>query len=67
MPDPAGQVFLPVTIPELPPLPLDPPSHLDFVPMQCLTLEHLEKILTSMPKGFLQPQEIDLLVFVLQM
>jgi len=67
MPDPAGQVFLPVTIPELPPLPLEPPSHLDFVPTQCLTLEHLKKILTSVPKGFLQPQEIDLLVFVLQM
>ena len=66
MPDPAGQVFLPVTIPSLPPLPLDPTFCLDFIPMQQLTLECLEKILTSMPKGFLQPREIDLLVFVLQ-
>ena len=66
MPDPAGQVFLPVTIPSLPPLPLDPPSRLEFVPTQRLTLERLEKILTSVPNGFLQPREIDLLVFVLQ-
>jgi len=54
-------------IPSLPPLPLDPPFHSDFVPTQRLTLECLEKILTSVPKGFLQPREIDLLVFVLQM
>jgi len=66
MPDPAGQVFLPVIIPSLPPLPLDPPFHLDFIPTHRLMLERLEKILTSMPKGFLQPREIDLLIFVLQ-
>ena len=67
MPDPAGQVFLPVKIPTLPPLPLDPPFRLEFVPTQHLTLERLEKILSSIPKGFLQTREIDLLVFVLQM
>ena len=66
MPDPTGQVFRPVEIPSLPPLPLDPPPLQDFVPTQCLTLDRLEKILSSVPKGFLQPQELDLLVFILQ-
>ena len=66
MPDPAGQVFRPVTIPLLPPLPLDPPCLQDFVPTQRLSLERLEKILTSVPHGFLRPREINLLVFVLQ-
>jgi len=66
MPDPAGQVFRPVIIPSLPLLPLDPPFLWDFVPSQCLSLDCLSKILTSVPQGFLQPQEIDLLVFVLQ-
>ena len=37
------------------------------MPTQCLTLERLEKILSSIPKGFLQTREIDLFVFVLQM
>jgi len=53
MPDPTGQVFHPVEIPSLPPLPLDPPPFQDFVPMQRLTLDCLEKILSSVPKGFL--------------
>jgi len=65
--DPAGQVFHPVILPPLPLLPLDPPSLQDFVPTCCLSLDHLQKILTSIPKGFLKPQEINLLVFVLQM
>ena len=66
MPDPTGQVFRPVEIPSLPPLPLDPPPLQDFVPTQRLTLDRLEKILSSVPKGFLQPWELDLLVFILQ-
>jgi len=65
MPDPAGQVFLPVIIPPLPSLPLDPPQLVNFQPMKCLTCEQLDKILTSVPQGFLKPREIDLLVFVL--
>jgi len=66
MPDPAGQVFRPVVIPTLPLLPIDPPVLRDFVPSTRLSLDRLEKILTSVPRGFLQPREIDLLVFVLQ-
>ena len=66
MPDPAGQVFRPVEIPILPLLPLDPPFLQDFIPSKRLSLERLQKILTSVPKGFLQPREIDLLVFILQ-
>ena len=66
MPDPAGQVFLPVTIPSLPPLPLDPPSIPNFLPTRRLTKERLQKIIDSVPKDFLLPREIDLLVFVLR-
>jgi len=65
MPDPAGQVFRPVVIPTLPLHPIDPPFLRDFVPSTRLLLDRLEKILTSVPRGFLQPREIDLLVFVL--
>ena len=66
MPDPARQVFCPVVIPSLPLLPLDLPSLQDFIPMAHLSPDHLQKILTSVPKGFLQPREIDLLVYILQ-
>ena len=66
MPDPAGQVFLPVIIPLLPSLPLDPPQLANYKPTKHLTCERLDKILTSIPQGFLKPNEIDLLVFVLR-
>jgi len=51
MPDPSGQVFRPVVIPSLPLLPLEPLFLQDFVPMQHLLLEWLEKILTSVLKA----------------
>ena len=66
MPDPAGQVFLPVTIPQLPLLPLDPPPLSKFLPTKRLTQDRLTKILTSVPQGFLQTREVDLLVYVLR-
>jgi len=66
MPDPAGQVFCPIKLPILSLLPLDPLYLQDFVPTHCLSLDRLQKILTSVPKGFLKPHEIDLRVFVLQ-
>ena len=66
MPDPAGQVFLPVVILQLPPLPLDPPQLAKFLPTKRLTQEWLDKILASVPKGFLLPREVDLLVYVLR-
>jgi len=66
MPDPAGQTFLPVLIPPLPILPLNPPLLTQFRPSKRLTEDHLQKILTTVPKDFLQPREIDLLVYVLQ-
>ncbi|KAF8222968.1 hypothetical protein L208DRAFT_1319568, partial [Tricholoma matsutake] len=37
MPDPAGQVFKTITIPELTPLPLNPPYLADFEPTIHLT------------------------------
>jgi len=67
MPDPTGQVFLPVIIPPLLSLPLDPPFLQNFLPTRCLTQECLKKIIASVPKDFLWPWEIDLLVFVLRM
>ena len=55
MPDLAEQVFLPVIIPPLPPLPLDPPFLQNFLPTRHLMQEHLQKIIASVPKDFLQP------------
>ena len=66
MPDPAGQTFLPVLIPPLPILPLDPPFLAQFRYTKRLTEERLQKILSTVPKDFLWPREIDLLVYVLQ-
>jgi hypothetical protein len=66
MPDPAGQVFLPVIIPLLPSLPLDPPPLAEFKPTERLTEDRLSKILLSIPKGFLRPREVDLLVYILR-
>ena len=66
MPDPAGQTFLPVVIPSLPILPLDPPLLATFRPTKRLTEDRLQKILSSVPKDFLQTREIDLLVYVLR-
>jgi len=65
MPDPAGQVFKPIIIPELAPLPLDPPLLTDFEPTSRLTLERLNYMLATIPKDFLTDREIDLLVFVI--
>jgi len=64
--NPTGQTFLPVIIPLLPPLPLDPPHLASFLPTKRLTKDRLSKILSSVPKDFLQSREIDLLVFVLR-
>ncbi|RDB30717.1 hypothetical protein Hypma_006006 [Hypsizygus marmoreus] len=66
MPDESNQMFQPVTIPQLPPLSLNPPLLENFVPTERLTHEHLDVILASVPEGFLQPREIDLLVDILQ-
>ena len=59
-------MFLPVIIPSLPSLPLDPPLLAEFVPTKRLTEERLKKILSSSPKDFLRPREIDLLVYILR-
>lgn len=66
MPDPTGQVFGPIVIPELAPLPLEPPLLADFKPTSCLTHECLDYMLATIPKGFLSDREIDLLVFVIR-
>ena len=66
MPDPAGQVFKMIMIPELTPLPLNPPYLADFEPMTHLTRDRLDFILGMVPKDFLSEQEIDLLVYFLR-
>lgn len=65
MPDPAGQTFKPIVLSKLPPLPLDPPSRVDFVPTSRLSQDRLDLILSSISAGFLLPREIDLFVFIL--
>jgi hypothetical protein len=65
MPDPAGQEFKPIIIPELPPLPLYPPVYADFEPTERLSQSRLDKIISTIPQNFLSPQEIDLLTYVL--
>jgi hypothetical protein len=65
MPDLAGQEFKPIEIPELPPLPLDPPVYANFEPTERLTQSQLDKILATVPRDFLSSREIDLLIFVL--
>jgi hypothetical protein len=66
MPDPAGQVFKTITIPELTPLPLNPPYLADFEPTTRLTRDRLDFILGTVPKDFLSEREINLLVYVLR-
>ena len=65
MPDPTGQVFKPITIPELTPLPLNPPYLAAFEPTARLTRDRLDFILGMVPKDFLSERELDLLVYVL--
>ena len=66
MPNPQGQVLKRVIIPDLSPLPFTVPALTDFVPTECITQEHLELMLKTIPKDFLLPREIDLLVFILR-
>lgn len=66
MPNPSAQTFKPIPSPELEPLPLEPPSLANFEPSERLTRERLQIILETVPSGFLNAREIDLLVFVLK-
>lgn len=66
MPNPSAQKFKPIPAPEPAPLSHHPRPLSEFVETGRLTRERLDKILTSVPEGFLTGQEIDLLVSVLQ-
>jgi hypothetical protein len=66
MPDPAGQIFKPIIIPELAKLPLEPPLLVDFEPTPRLSRERLDYMLATIPEGFLSKREVDLLVFVIR-
>ncbi|OJT10001.1 Retrovirus-related Pol polyprotein from transposon 17.6 [Trametes pubescens] len=65
MPDLSEQRFKPLILSPPPPLPTHPPTVSSFAPMPRLTREHLDIILATVPPDFLQPAEIDLLVYVL--
>lgn len=66
MPDLNCQVFKCVEIPELSLLPYDVPMLLNFILMQHIMQEPLDKMLKSIPEGFLLPCKVDLLVFILR-
>ncbi|KDQ50926.1 hypothetical protein JAAARDRAFT_86906, partial [Jaapia argillacea MUCL 33604] len=65
MPNLSAQVFKPVKLPELPPLLFHPPPLSEFKPTDRLTRDRLDLMLKTIPEGFLRPQEIDLLIYVL--
>lgn len=65
MPNPSAQVFKPIVIDDPAPLPHHPPFRSSFKPSERLTQERLDKILLTVPPDFLSSQEIDLLVYVL--
>ena len=66
MPDPSGQVFKHVEIPELPSLPFETTALTKFIPTARITQERLDVMLKTIPEGFLSPHEIDLLVFIIR-
>ena len=65
MPHPEAIVFKPIDVGELPPLPTSPKPLSEFVPTERITRERLQKMLSTIPAGFLWPAEIDLLVDVI--
>jgi hypothetical protein len=66
MPDPSGQVFKHVEIPELPALLFKATALINFVPTERLTLDRLTIMLKTIPDGFLSSLELDLLVSVIR-
>lgn len=65
MPNPAAVVFKPIEVGVLEPLTTNPRPLAEFVPTERLSHERLARILSTVPDGFLQSVEIDLLVDVL--
>ena len=66
MPDPSGQVFKCVEIPDLPALPFKATALINFVPTEHITLDRLTVMLKTIPDGFLSPYELDLLISVIR-
>ncbi|KAF8634386.1 hypothetical protein AX17_004208 [Amanita inopinata Kibby_2008] len=65
MPNPNGQEFKMISMPELSPLSLNPDYRANFISSERFTRERLEHILSTVPDGFLQDRELDLLTQVL--
>ena len=64
MPDPGGQVFRPIVLPEQSPLPLNPPPLRDFKFTKKLTRERVNEVMGRILEGFLTEQERDLMAYV---
>ncbi|PCH38842.1 hypothetical protein WOLCODRAFT_84767 [Wolfiporia cocos MD-104 SS10] len=65
MPNSSVQVFKLIVVPPPEALPIYPPPRSMFLPSTRLMQDWLNRILESIPAGFLRHQEIDLLVWVL--
>ena len=57
--------YRPIRLPHLKPLPTRPPPKSQFHYTDQLTPERVEVILNNIPQDFLQPQELDLIVYIL--
>ena len=65
MPDLSAQAFKPIPLLTPPLLPTKPPRPDDLPYTVCLSREHLDLMLSTVPDGFLSEAELDLLAFVL--
>ena len=66
MPNPSGQVFKCVEIPDLPALLFKATALINFVATECIMLDQLTVMLKTIPDGFLSPYELDLLISVIR-
>ncbi|KJA17083.1 hypothetical protein HYPSUDRAFT_93092, partial [Hypholoma sublateritium FD-334 SS-4] len=64
MPDPVSQQYKSIPLPELQPLPITPPPLEDFQPTDRMTQERFDRLIATVPDGFLSEEEIALLGYV---
>jgi hypothetical protein len=65
MPNPSAQVFQPIKLPSMDPLTHHPPPIEDFIPSLRLTHERLQGILERIPAGFVNTDELALIIHVI--
>ncbi len=64
MPDPVSQQYKAIPIPKKHPLPIKPPPLEEFVPTERMTRERFDRLIATIPEGFLRPEEVALLGLV---